>query len=158
MSEITITQVKRLNDQTTVLWTTPNGQHTEHHDLTNCPDVPKEDFLEQLKLVESDLVARTGFGSKFGSGFTLTGISMTHNSAGRRQFVPTIKVDFGWGETGMAMSILLAPDAENKRTTGKNVLTEKEVTQIETLFKLGAQYAEGDRHQSKLALDDKEAA
>ncbi len=148
-----VTQVKRLNDQTTILWTTPNGQHTEHHDLTNCPDVPKEDFLEQLKLVEADIVARTGFGSKFGGGFTLTGIAMTRNSAGRRQYVPTIKVDFGWGETGMAMSLLLAPDDEKKRTTGKNVLTEKEVTQIEALFMLGAKYAEGSRHQAKLELD-----
>ena len=153
-----VTQVKRLNDQTTVLWTTPNGQHTENHDLTNCPDVPKEDFLEQLKAVEALIVAKTGFGSKFGGGFTLTGIAMTRNSAGRRQFVPTIKVDFGWGETGMAMSYLLEPDDENKRTTGKNVLTEKEVTQIETLFKLGAKYADGERHQLKLELEDEAAA
>ncbi len=149
-----ITQVKWLKDQMTVLWTTPNGQHVEHHDLTNCPDFPKAEFIEQLQLVESDLVAKTGFGTKFGSGFTLTGIAMTHNSAGRRQFVPSVKVNFGWGETGGAMPILLAPDDENKRTTGKNVLTEKEVTQIETLFKLGAKYADGDRHQAKLALEE----
>ena len=148
-----VTQVKRLNDQTTVIWTTPNGQHLEHHDLTNCPDVPKEEFLEQFKLVESDLVARTGFGSKFGGGFTLTGIAMTRNAAGRRQFVPSVKVNFGWGESGGAMPLLLEPDAEKKRTTGANVLTEKEVTQIETLFKLGAKYADGERHQSKLELD-----
>lgn len=148
-----VTQVKRLNDQTTILWTTPNGQHIEHHDLTNCPDVPREEFLEQLALVESDLVKRTGFGAKFGEGFTLTGIAMSRNSAGRRQFVPSVKVNFGWGETGAAMSLLLEPDAEKKRTTGANVLTEKEVTQIETLFKLGAMYAEGKRHQAKLQLE-----
>ena len=147
-----VTQVKRLNDQTTVVWTTPNGQHTEHHDLPNCPDVPKEDFLEQFKLVEADLVARTGFGSKFGGGFTLTGIAMTRNAAGRRQFVPTIKVNFGWGETGMAMSYLLEPDAEKKRTTGANVLTEEDINQIQILFKLGAKYAAGERHQAKLEL------
>ena len=147
-----VTQVKRLNDQTTVVWTTPNGQHTEHHDITNCPDVPTEDFLGQFKLVEADLVARTGFGSKFGTGFTLTGIAMTRNAAGRRQFVPTIKVNFGWGETGMAMSYLLEPDAEKKRTTGANVLTEEEINRIQVLFKLGAKYAAGERHQAKLEL------
>lgn len=152
-----VTQVKRLNDQTTVLWTTPNGQHVEHHELVNCPDVPKEDFLEQLKLVESDLVKRTGFGERFAKGFKLTGVSMTRNSAGRRQFVPTVKVNFGWGETGMGMSLLLEPDDEKKRTTGANVLTAKEVTQIETLFKLGAKYANGERHQSKLALEGEAA-
>lgn len=147
-----VTQVKRLNDQVTILWTTPNGQHLEHHDLTNCPDVPNEDFLEQFKLVEADIVERTGFGAKFGKGFTLTGISMTKNAAGRRQYVPSVKVNFGWGETGAAMSLLLEPDAENKRTTGKNVLTKPQLTQIVTLFKLGAKYAAGERHQAKLAL------
>ncbi len=152
-----VIQIKRLNEKTTVLWTTPNGQHVEHHDLTNCPDVPKEDFLEQLKLVEADLVKRTGFGSKFGAGFTLTGMSMTRNSAGRRQFSPSGMLDFGWGETGAAMAYLLEPDDEGKRTTGANVLTDKEVTQIETLFKLGAKYAAGERHQSKLALEDEAA-
>ena len=149
-----VTQVKRLNDQVTVIWTTPNGQHLEHHDLTNCTDVPKDDFLEQLKLVEEVLVTRTGFGAKFAKGFKLTGISMTRNAAGRKQYVPSVKVDFGWGETGSAMSLLLAPDDENKRTTGKNVLTGNEVTQIETLFLLGAKYAEGDRHQTALKLEE----
>ena len=152
-----ITQVKRLNDQTSIVWTTPNGQHVEHHELTNCPDVPKEDFLEQMQLVEALLVKKTGFGAKFGEGFTLTGISLTHNAAGRRQFVPSVKVNFGWGETGAAMSLLLEPDAEKKRTTGANVLTEAEVTQIETLFKLGAKYADGERHQSRLELDNEAA-
>ena len=148
-----VTQVKRLNDQTTVIWTTPNGQHLEYHELVNCPDVPEQGFREQMLLVEAGLVAKTGFGEKFGKGFTLTGISMTRNAAGRRQFTPSAKVNFGWGETGSALSLLLEPDAENKRTTGANVLTERELTQIETLFKLGAKYAAGERHQAKLDLD-----
>ena len=28
-----VTQVKRVGDQTTIVWTTPNGQHEEHHEL-----------------------------------------------------------------------------------------------------------------------------
>jgi hypothetical protein len=147
-----ITQVKRLNDQTTIVWTSPNGQHTENHDLTNCPDVPKKEFLDAMATVEADLTIRTGFGPKFAKGFKLTGISVTRNAAGRRQFVPSVKVDFGWGETGAAMPLLLEPDAEKKRTTGTNVLTPEGLANIEKLFELGAEYADGKRHQAKLEL------
>ena len=148
-----VQQVKRINDQTTVEWTTPNGQHQEHHDLTNCPDVPKEEFLDIMETVEADLVARTGFGAKFGNGFKLTGISVSKNAAGRRQFIPKVIVNFGWGETGAAMSLLLEPDDEKKRTSGKNVLTENELKNIEHFLKLGGEYAEGERHQGGLKLD-----
>ncbi len=153
-----VTQVKRLNDATSVLWTTRNGQHEEKHSLDDCPDVPEKDFLDQMATVEADIVAKTGFGAKFGAGFTLTGISMSRNAAGRRQYVPHVKVNFGWGETGAAMSLLLAPDDEQKRTTGKNVLTPAELANIEQLFELGGKYATGSRHQQKLELEEKEAA
>ncbi len=151
-----ITQVKRLNETTTVLWTTPNGRHVETHELTKCPDPPDKDFLEQFDLVEEDLIARTGFGKKFGDGLTFTGIAVTKNAAGRRQFVPSVKLDFGWGEVGAATALLLEPDDEGKRTTGANVLTAFELGNIEHLFELAAKYAEGERHQTGLGLDGEE--
>ena len=149
-----VLQVKRINDQTTVEWETPNGQHAEHHELTACPDVPKEEFLDIMETVEADLVARTGFGAKFAAGFKLTGIQVSRNAAGRRQFVPTVKVNFGWGETGAAMSILLEPDEEGKRTTGKNVLTANELKNIEHFLEMGGKYADGERHQGGLKLEE----
>ena len=151
-----ITQVKRVNDQMTVLWTTPNGRHLELHELTKCPDPPDKDFLEQLDTVEADIIARTGFGKKFGDGLTLTGISVTKNAAGRRQFVPSVKLDFGWGEVGAATALLLEPDEDGKRTTGANVLTDFELRNIEELFDLAAKYASGERHQTGLKLDGDE--
>ena len=152
-----VTQVKRLNDQTTVVWETPNGRHVETHELTKCPDPPNKDFLEQLDLVEADLIARTGFGKKFGDGLTFTGISVTKNAAGRRQFVPSVLLDFGWGEVGSATALLLEPDDEGKRTTGANVLTPFELRNIEHLFELAEDYAGGERHQTGLELDDEAA-
>ena len=149
-----VTQVKRLNDQTTILWTTPNGRYVENHDLTNCPDVPHVEFLDILATVEADLVAKAGLGVRFGNAFTLTGIAMSRNAAGRRQFVPSMKLDFGWGETGASMSLLLEPDAENKRTTGANVLTDFELKNIEQLLEEGADYTRGTRHQIELELDE----
>ncbi len=149
-----ITQVKRVNDQTTIVWTTPNGQHEENHELTNCPDVPEQEFLEAMDGVEADLVARTGFGAKFGKGFKLIGVAVTPNANGRRQFVPSVLIDFGWGEKGVPMALLLEPDAEKKRTTGANVLTDAEVKRLEALFECGAAYATGERHQAKLALEE----
>ncbi len=149
-----ITQVKRVNDQTTIVWTTPNGQHEEHHELTACPDVPKQEFLDAMAGVEADLVTRTGFGTKFGKGFKLIGVAVTPNANGRRQFVPSVKIDFGWGERGTAMSLLLEPDAEGKRTTGTNVLTDAEVKALDHLFECGERYATGERHQAKLALEE----
>ncbi len=153
-----ITQVKRLNETTTVLWTTPNGRQVETHELTKCPDPPGKDFLDQFDAVEADLIKRIGFGEKFGKGLTFTGISVTKNAAGRRQFVPSVKLDFGWGEVGAATALLLEPDDEGKRTTGANVLTVFELKNIEHLFKLAAKYAEGERHQAGLALEDGEEA
>lgn len=149
-----VLQVKRLNDQTTVVWTTPNGQHAENHDLTNCPDVPNEEFLDIMETVEADLVARTGFGTKFAKGLKLTGISVSKNAAGRRQFVPTVKIDFGWGEIGAPMALLLEPDEEGKRTTGKNVLTANELKNIEEFLLQGGKYADGERHQGGLQLEE----
>ncbi len=149
-----ITQVKRVNDQTTIVWTTPNGQHEEHHELTACPDVPDQLFLEAMAAVEADLVKRTGLGEKFAKVFKLIGVSVTPNANGRRQFVPKVKIDFGWGEKGAAMSLLLEPDDEGKRTTGKNVLTDVEVKRLDALFECGAAYATGERHQAKLALEE----
>lgn len=149
-----ITQVKRLNETTTVVWTTPNGRHVELHELHRCPDPPGQDFLDQMDTVEADLIARTGFGKKFGDGVTLTGVSVTKNSGGRKQFVPTIMIGFGWGEVGAATPLLLAPDDEGKRTTGENVLTDVELRNIEHLFELAAAYAGGERHQTGLGLED----
>ncbi len=151
-----ITQVKRLNETTSVLWTTLNGRHVETHELMKCPDPPDKDFLDQFDIVEADLIARTGFGKKFGDGLTFTGISVTKNAAGRRQFVPSVKLNFGWGEVGAATALLLEPDDEGKRTTGANVLTPVELGNIEHLFELAGEYAVGDRHQAGLALEGEE--
>lgn len=52
--DIEITQVKRLNETTTVLWTTPNGRHVETHELHKCPDPPAQEFLDQLDTVEGE--------------------------------------------------------------------------------------------------------
>ena len=150
-----VTKVKRLNDLTTVLRTSKNGGHVETHALEDCPDVPDKDFLDQLATVEADLVAKSGFGKNFGWGFTLTGISMSRNRNGRRQFTPSAKLDMGWGETGTSLSLLLEPDSE-KPSTADNVLTKVELENIEQLFVEGAKYATGERHQSKLEIEDEE--
>ena len=91
-----------------------------------------------------------------GAALTLTGIAVTKNAAGRRQFVPTVMLNFGWGDVGASAAILLEPDDEGKRTTGENVLTPVEVENIEHLFKLAGEYASGERHQTGLALEDGE--
>jgi hypothetical protein len=152
-----VTKVKVLNDLTTVLWTKPNGRHTEKGSLEECPDTPHKDFLDQLATVEADLAAKVGFGKKFEGRFTLTGISLTRNSAGRRQFSPSAKVDFGWGETGVSLPLLLEPDSE-KPDTADNVLSQHELENVEQLFAEGLKYAEGERHQATLKLEDQKPA
>jgi len=152
-----VTKVKRLNDLTTVEWTKPNGRHTEAGSLEECPDTPKKDFLDQFATVEVDLIAKTPFGKKFGDSFTLTGISLTRNAKGRRQFSPSGKIDFGWGEIGVSMPLLLEHDDEGG-STAENVLTETETENIDQLFALAAEYATGAREQATLDLEDKEPA
>ena len=110
-----------------------------------------------MAAVEADIVKRTGFGEKFAKGFKLTGVSVTPNANGRRQFVPSVKIDFGWGEKGTALSLLLEPDEDKKRTTGANVLTDDELKRMDALFDLGAKYADGERHQAKLELEGEAA-
>lgn len=146
-----VTKVKRLNEETTVLWETPNLGARTKHALEDCGDTPNKDFLDQMATVEADLIARTGFGKKFAERLTLTGITMSRNSAGRRQFKPSAKLDIGWGETGISLPLMLAPDSD--KPEAGNVLTDVEVKNIETLFELGLEYAQGERHQKGLALD-----
>lgn len=157
-----VTKVKRLNELTTVEWTKPNGRHNEDGSLKDCPDQPHKEFLDQLATVEADLVARakgrvTFKAAKAGTGrasenFTLTGISMTRNSAGRRQFSASAKADFGWGETGVSLPFLLEPDPE-KPSTSDNVLSKQELANIEELFEQAQKYATGERHQATLDLE-----
>ncbi len=151
-----VTQVKRTDEKTTVLWTVPNGRHTAKGSLEDCTDVPEQDFLEAMDVVEGDLCARTKFGEAFERGLTLTGLSMTRNRGGRRQYTPSVLIDFGWGPNGHSMPFLLEPDSEQGAGTEK-VLTEEEHEHIETLFNLAARYTKpANRHQSKLALEEEE--
>ncbi len=151
-----VTQVKRTDEKTTVLWTVPNGRHTAKGSLEGCTDVPEQDFLDQMATVEADLGARTKFGKAFERGLTLTGISMTRNHGGRRQYTPSVLIDFGWGPNGHSMPFLLEPDSEQGAGSEK-VLTPAEHKNIETLFELAARYTEpANRHQSKLELEDEE--
>jgi hypothetical protein len=146
-----VTKVRMLNRQTTVLWETPNGSDRTKCALEECADTPSKDFLDQFATVEADLAGKASFGKKFGDSFTLTGVTMSRNRGGRRQFVPTAKVDFGWGETGVTLPLLMEPDSE-KPGTGDNVLTKVELENIEELFKLGLAYAQGEREQAELDL------
>lgn len=148
-----VTKVRRINEATTVEWTEPNGRHTTHSVLSDCPDQPEKDFLDQFATVEADLAAKIGFGKKFGERFTLTGVTMSRNRAGRRQFVPTAKVDWGWGEIGGTLPLLLEPDSE-KPSGADNVLTEAELANIEQLFAEAARYAKGEREQTTLDLEE----
>lgn len=152
-----VKEFKRLNGKTTVHRVSLNQGHEEDHILKGCPDTPSKDFLDQLATVEADLVARTGFGQKFGKGFKLTGIAVSKSASGRRQYTPTVLVDYGWGETGAAMPYLLEPDGPKKKTTVANVLTANELTNVETLLELALEYANGERHQAKLDLDGQES-
>ena len=148
-----VIEFKRLNEKTTVHRQSLNKGHPEEHLLKGCPDVPHEDLLDQFATVEADLISKTGFGAKFGNGFKLTGLSVTKSASGRRQFTPTGKLDYGWGPVGVTMPYLLAPDDENKKTKGANVLTPNELGNIETLLELVGDYATGERHQAKLNLE-----
>lgn len=150
-----VTKVKRLNEKTTVLWRAPNGRHHHNSELEECPDVPHDAFLDQFATVEADLKARIGFGKKFEGGFTLTGISMTRNNGGRRQFTVSANMNLGWGDTGTSLPFLLEPDSE-KPSTADNVLSPNELKNIEELFDQALKYAQGERHQATLALEDKE--
>jgi hypothetical protein len=149
-----VTKVKILNELTTIEGTAPNGRHTSGWDLTDCPDKPHKEFLAALELVRGDLLAKTPFGKKFGDGFTLTGISVSRNTAGRRQFSASAKIDFGWGETGVSIPLLLAYDMEKQGAD--NVLSETETAHVDELFAEGLRYYEGARHQTELALEDQE--
>lgn len=150
-----IKKVKRLNDLTTVEWTKPNGRHTEAGSLEECPDTPKKEFLDQFATVQADLIAKTPFGKKFADSFTLTGVSLTKNAKGRRQFSPSGKIQFGWGEIGVSMPLLLEHDDEGG-STAENVLTEAETRNIDELFALAEDYVSGEREQATLDLEDKE--
>lgn len=152
-----VKKVRRINEATTVEWTQPNGRHTTEAALNDCPDQPEKDFLDQFATVQADLAAKIGFGKKFGERFTLTGVTMSRNRAGRRQFVPTAKVDWGWGEIGGTLPLLLEPDTE-KPSGADNVLTDVELANIEQLFAEAKRYAGGEREQATLPLEEDEEA
>lgn len=152
-----VTKVKRLHEKTTVLWTVPNGSHVEGGSLEECPDVPSSEFLGALAKVEVDLMAKAKARITFkakgdGSSLTLTGVSMTRNNAGRRQYKPSAIVDLGWGTTGVSLPLLLEPDAESD-SGADNVLTDGEHKHLRELFALALKYAEGERHQATLDIE-----
>lgn len=151
-----VTKVKRLNDVTTVEWKRANGRHDELGQLAECPDTPNADFLIAFAAVQVALIAKTPFGKKFSDSFTLTGVSVTKNAKGRRQFSPSGKIQFGWGEIGVSMPLLLEHDGDGG--TAENVLTEKETENIDDLFNQALRYAQGEREQATLDLKDGEAA
>ncbi len=147
-----VTEVRRLKERTTVRYRKKNGQHFEEGGLSDCPDVPDGDFLDQWATVQADLAAKIALGDAFTGRLALTGYSVTWNTAGRAQYTPKVSIDFGNGKTFMALPFYLAPDEERKAEGGK-VLTPVELANIETLFQLGLEYLKpGSRHQTKLDM------
>lgn len=157
-----VTKVYHLNGETTVLRTKPNGRHDEGLSLEKCPDDPEDAFFDAMATVEACLVERAkgrvtfkkappdeGKASKY---FTLTGITMSRSSNGRRQFTASCKINLGWGEKGASLALLLEPDEERDGESGTgngNVLTDEELEAIESLFDEGNRYAEGHRETQR---------
>lgn len=144
-------KVKRVNKGVTILWSSPNGQHREEGSLKDCPDTPNGDFLDQMATVEADIVGKIGFGAEFARSFTLTGITLSRNNNGRREFTPSATMDFGWGVKGFSIPTLLEPDDE--AGSSSKVLTASELSNMEELFNQAALYVDGNRHQAGLPLD-----
>lgn len=162
-----VTKVKHIQEKVTVLRARQNGRHDESLSLEDCPDKPEKAFLDALATLAACVVARakgcvTFKAAKPGEGkaseyFTLTGVTMSRNVNGRRQFTISCKMDLGWGEKGASLALLLEPDEE--REDGPNVLSKEELAAIEALFAEGNRYAEGAREtQGEMDMEDGGAA
>lgn len=150
-----VTHVKQTAKGVTVRWTLPNGNHTSNTELEDCPDAPSDEFKAAMKAVEAGLVRRSSIkGASFASGFRFTGISVSKDSAGHRQFKPSGSLEYGWGESGQSLP-LLREKVESE--TGKSILSDIELKQIETLLHEAAKYASGSREQEEMDLDDEAA-
>ena len=151
-----VTQVKQTGKGITVRWTLPNGNHTSKTELEDCPDNPSDEFRAAMKAVEGSLVRRCSIkGVSFAGAFRFTGISMSRDSAGHRQFKPSGSLEYGWGESGQSLPLLREKvDSE----TGKSILSDIELKQIETLQHEAAKYASGGREQEEMFEDDEDEA
>ena len=152
MAKRTITKVKHHDGKTTVEWTDPNGKHLESTTLTDCPDPPKKSFLEALAAVEQEVVRRIGIqGKSFSAAFSLTGVTVSTNIHGHRQFKPSGYLRCGYGGgTGMSLPLLREKvDDEG----GDSVLSDVALKRFEKLLSEALAYSKQDRQQTSLGLD-----
>lgn len=146
-----VTHVKQTSTGVTVRWTQENGKHEESTALENCPDGPNTDFDAAMDAVEADIVRRCVIkGATFAKAFTLTGVSVSRDSAGNRQFKPSGVLSYGWGESGQSLPILRQKVEDE---SGVSVLGDIELAHIDTLLTEAAKYASGTRDQGELGLD-----
>lgn len=152
MPKRTISKVKHHDGRTSVEWTEPNGKHLASASLVDCPDVPEASFLEALEAVQTEILRRIGItGQTFAKAFVLTGISVSTNLHGHRQFKPSAYLRCGYGGgTGISLPLLREKvEAEG----GDNVLSDVALKHVEKLLAEGARYANQERAQGELGLD-----
>lgn len=146
-----VVAVKYLGDRTSVERERMNGESVETLSLRDCPDPPRNSFLEALEAVRKDVLARIGLGAVFSKATKVTGVKVSTDRYGHRLFSITATVQ---GKYGPAFGIpfpLLREKVENEE--GETVLSTMELKRIDKLLDEAQRYAEGQRVQATLDLD-----
>lgn len=147
---VEVTLLKRTGGKISVEWDAP-GPGKQGGFVRDCKDEPSEAFEDALEQVRLDLLRRSPVANKHvRETLRLNGVSVSRSSSGHRQFVASATVDWGWGETGVALPLLRERvDSED----GKSILSDVELKHVEALLDEALAYARAKRAQGDL-FDD----
>lgn len=147
---MSVRKVKYLSERMTVERVEANGRHTETLLLEGCPDPPKESFLDALEAVRKDALARLGLGAQFTKATKISGVTVSRDGQGHRQFKLSATVETKTGVSGFSLP-LMREKVESEE--GVTVLSAIELKRIEKLLGEAENYALGARIQGELDLD-----
>lgn len=152
-----VTKVKVLNAGTTIELEAKNEGHPEPRQLKDCPDRSKEleEALDGLKVEVCRLLGFTTKGMK--TRVRVTGVSVSRDANGHRQFVLTTKYRTNVGEASLNVP-RLREQVEDE--AGETVLSDVQLKRIEKVLAAGLSYYNGQRVQGDLfdSEDEQEAA